>query len=38
MEELKALKKCAKPAGEDNLNSELYKYAGDLFYERILDF
>jgi hypothetical protein len=28
--------KNGKPPGEDNLNSELYKYVGDSFYERKL--
>ena len=39
MEELKETlqnKKNGKSPCEDNLNSELYKYAGDLFHERLL--
>ena len=39
MEELKeALKNqiIGKLSGEDNLNSELYRYAGDPFFERLM--
>jgi hypothetical protein len=35
MEELGEAIKNGKPPCEDNWNSELYKYAGDSFYERI---
>jgi hypothetical protein len=38
MEELKEAIKNGNPPSEDNLNSELYKYAGDSFYDRILFF
>jgi hypothetical protein len=39
MEKLKeALKKKRKHPGKDNLNYEIYKYAGDSFHERILFF
>jgi hypothetical protein len=39
MEELKeTLKKKEKSPSEDNLNSELHKYARDSFHERLLGF
>jgi hypothetical protein len=38
MEELKEAIKMGKPHGENNLNSELNKSAGDLFHHRLLVF
>ena len=38
MEELKEALKNGKSPGEDNLNSEFYKCAGDSFHEGPLDF
>lgn len=37
-EALKKQKKNGKSPSEENLNSELYKYAGDSFHERLLLF